>query len=1061
MCGIAGAIFSRQGLTFGIPEEKSILGLLDSMPLIDLVKSNEYFLYSYYYKNSTKFISDLVSQESSETQLDIEFYINSILPKHKLLIEKINELKIEDLSVNDVVFCRIFCLVLDAIDENLEVRGRDSCGVSIQVLSDCPGINVDPVESIEVTHRQQSENLYVTKVVVKVANESGRLGQNISDIVEIIKRANILPKLFASNWSSVSIMAHTRWATLGLVNLDNCHPITYGDKAINNISAVINGDIVNYFDFIDVGDWALSKSDSHVLPMRLSNVRDLKGVEMHKSLKEFEGSYAAGIQCMHIPDEVFLTVKGLQGLFIGIANDCLYFASDLYGFAEATSSFYRVTNDDFAILRGDKSVSFVEAPLDSEAGKVANLISLNNSDLGVANIQPRDISKKGYSHFLLKEITETELILQRSVRNFEGFDLQSGVVKRVKDHISSGLINKVVVTGMGSCYTAAVAIIKFFELSNGIHKQIDFSAEIASEASAFQLRDDMRNTLVIVVAQSGTTIDTNVYARKAKDRGATTIAIANKRNGDVTFIVEQTFYIGNGRDVELAVPSTKSYSAQILTGILLGDILFFDKKEGALSKIKQDLQNFSCEEWVEQVKNKFTDKLLREILSCKYWIITYDQDSLYSAFALELRIKLSECCYKTVSLIDSAEYKLNTNESTFVFHIGENGINNDRLTTLDLLDDIDLNEKYLSFLMLTIRGQVLAYSLALKIDSISKEINSKNFSRCEFQSIGIVPELHLSERVIIERLSRPIDTVRHQAKTITVGALRAASPSLLVQPFKYDDSEFERQEVSSVRMMKACDEILNLKYYPNIICPDKYKFFCQDFWASYHKSGEVKIHDEKSGQLPEFHAYDFSQSLYKILEEINIPVVVGLKNWINFFINLVLLKYNNPYISQLSKDAIHKDLANFLYSLYEISDVKSMKNAKKFINAIDAFNYKFLGSGSNYFSAKICADFIGYTGKIPPQIDVLENHKHIDMSAESNLIVFANNLNTPGYREDVLSEVSKMIAHKNETLLIVDKGEDYFNVLEGRAMCHKIHTRRQNQYFGAVFNLYMIGSLYE
>ena len=113
------------------------------------------------------------------------------------------------------------------------------------------------------------------------------------------------------------------------------------------------------------------------------------------------------------------------------------------------------------------------------------------------------------------------------------------------------------------------------------------------------------------------------------------------------------------------------------------------------------------------------------------------------------------------------------------------------------------------------------------------------------------------------------------------------------------------------------------------------------------------------------------------------------------------------------------------------------------------------------FYFKICADFIGSTGKIPPQIDVLENHKHIDMSAESNLIVFANNLNTPGYREDVLSEVSKMIAHKNETLLVVDKGEDYFNVLEGRAMCHKIYTRRQNQYFGAVFNLYIIGSLYE
>ena len=57
--------FLRQGLTFGITDEKSILGLLNSMQLIDLVKSKEYFPYSYYYKNSIKFISYFASQESS------------------------------------------------------------------------------------------------------------------------------------------------------------------------------------------------------------------------------------------------------------------------------------------------------------------------------------------------------------------------------------------------------------------------------------------------------------------------------------------------------------------------------------------------------------------------------------------------------------------------------------------------------------------------------------------------------------------------------------------------------------------------------------------------------------------------------------------------------------------------------------------------------------------------------------------------------------------------------------------------------------------------------------
>ena len=79
----------------------------------------------------------------------------------------------------------------------------------------------------------------------------------------------------------------------------------------------------------------------------------------------------------------------------------------------------------------------------------------------------------------------------------------------------------------------------------------------------------MQDTLVIVIAQSGTTVDTNVYVQKAKERGAMSLAIANKREGDVTFIVDGTLYIGDGRDIEIAVPSTKTYTAQVILGYIL------------------------------------------------------------------------------------------------------------------------------------------------------------------------------------------------------------------------------------------------------------------------------------------------------------------------------------------------------------------------------------------------------------------------------------------------------------------------------------------------------------
>ena len=65
------------------------------------------------------------------------------------------------------------------------------------------------------------------------------------------------------------------------------------------------------------------------------------------------------------------------------------------------------------------------------------------------------------------------------------------------------------------------------------------------------------------------TIDTNVFVQKAKERGASSLAIANKRAGDVTYLVDGTRYIGTGRDIEIAVPSTKTYTAQIILGYIL------------------------------------------------------------------------------------------------------------------------------------------------------------------------------------------------------------------------------------------------------------------------------------------------------------------------------------------------------------------------------------------------------------------------------------------------------------------------------------------------------------
>ena len=142
--------------------------------------------------------------------------------------------------------------------------------------------------------------------------------------------------------------------------------------------------------------------------------------------------------------------------------------------------------------------------------------------------------------------------------------------KKIINRLENDKIKNIIITGMGSCYTAAVGISKYLSklLIHNRKFGIKVQATVASEGSGFYLSKNMTDTIVVIVAQSGTTIDTNVYAKLAKIRGAYTIAIANKRDGDITYIVENCLYLGNGRDVELSVPSTKTYTCHLFLGFI-------------------------------------------------------------------------------------------------------------------------------------------------------------------------------------------------------------------------------------------------------------------------------------------------------------------------------------------------------------------------------------------------------------------------------------------------------------------------------------------------------------
>ena len=99
--------------------------------------------------------------------------------------------------------------------------------------------------------------------------------------------------------------------------------------------------------------------------------------------------------------------------------------------------------------------------------------------------------------------------------------------------------------------------------------QISVRAVKASELSGYSLQARLDDTLVIAISQSGTTTDTNRTVDLARERGASAIAIVNRRNSDLVYKAEGVLYTSDGRDIEMSVASTKAFYSQVVAGYLL------------------------------------------------------------------------------------------------------------------------------------------------------------------------------------------------------------------------------------------------------------------------------------------------------------------------------------------------------------------------------------------------------------------------------------------------------------------------------------------------------------
>jgi glucosamine--fructose-6-phosphate aminotransferase (isomerizing) len=572
---------------------------------------------------------------------------------------------------------------LSAIDR-LEVRGRDSAGLHLfvwghRLIADDPAVagllarrTTDPLfqsGSVRIANQCLS-------FVYKAAAEIGELGDNTRALRTAIEADALLRLALAAPDARVAVLGHTRWASVGIISEPNCHPLN-SDEAERPagvdhayVVAALNGDVDNHADIKVQHGLHIPgpiTTDAKVIPAVMSRHMGTTGnlVEsFRRTVADFEGSVAIGAAAADAPHMLFLGLRGSgQALYVGLAEDSYIVASEPYGVVEETTQFIRVDGETVSESGSRGQVFALDGSMAGDLAGITRLaydgtvIPITAADVATAQVTTRDIDRGDAPHFLLKEIHEAPNSFRKTLRGkiveHNGM-LRADVGNRalpaeVAERLAAGVISKVRVIGQG---TAAVAGRSMAAVLDALcDRKLDIDPVTATELSGFELRLDMSDTLIVAVSQSGTTTDTNRTVDLARGRGAVVLAIVNRRNSDLTDKADGVMYTSDGRDVEMSVASTKAFYAQVAAGVLLACAIAEATGLGDARRRHEILSSLRevPDLMVEVIarREQIGDAARRFAPSKRYWAIVGNGPNVVAAE--EVRIKLSELCYKSIA----------------------------------------------------------------------------------------------------------------------------------------------------------------------------------------------------------------------------------------------------------------------------------------------------------------------------------------------------------------------------------------------------------------------------
>lgn len=476
-------------------------------------------------------------------------------------------------------------ILLDGLSK-LEYRGYDSAGIAV--------------------YDGEKINMTKSKGRLKVLSEMTHDGSSMPGMLGI---------------------GHTRWATHGEPSDVNAHP--HFNNA-ETIAVVHNGIIENYLKLkkklIAKGYEFISETDTEVIAHLLDYYYDGNPLRaITKVMHRMEGSYALGIVFREHPQELYAVRKD-SPLIVGHTDGGNIIASDVPAVLKYTRDVIFIENEEIVCMQDDCMEIFNvdQEPIEKTSTHI-------DWDVDAAE-------KGGYEHFMLKEMYEQpKAILDTFSPRIKGDKIEIEELNMTDEEIRN--IRKIMIVACGSAYHAGVTAKYVFEGMARIPVEVDVASE-------FRYRNPIleKDTLVIVISQSGETADSLAALRESKSRGVKVLGIVNVIGSSIAREADCVMYTWAGP--EIAVATTKAYSCQLIALDLLAMKFAYARGAISSSELQGYIEDMKC--LPEQVELLLNNKNRIQKFANRYLAardVFFIGRGIDYAISLEGSLKLKEISY--------------------------------------------------------------------------------------------------------------------------------------------------------------------------------------------------------------------------------------------------------------------------------------------------------------------------------------------------------------------------------------------------------------------------------